>query len=144
MGKVISCYNVRFLLLYFLSCLNIWIQCIISESFRDDKEFIDTHYQWQFLCMAYIPAIKRFTYVIHLKTWELDLFPYLPSDLLFFVILSLILGYSDHENEHYSGVTVRQTEHSPLSLSMYDERQNILHFMSSVSILNNMDTNYIQ
>lgn len=27
---------------------------------------------------------------------------------------------------------------------MYDERQNILHFMSSVSIMNNMDTNYIQ
>lgn len=26
-------------------------------------------------------------------------------NLLFFVILSLILGYSDHENEHYSGVT---------------------------------------
>lgn len=60
------------------------------------------------------------------------------------MILSLILGYSDHENEHYSGVTVRQTEHSPLSRSMYDERQNILHFMSSVSIMNNMDTNYIQ
>lgn len=116
----------------------------LKASFRDDKEFIDTRYQWQFICMAYIPAIKRFIYIIHLKTWELDLFPYLPSDLLFFVILSLILGYSDHENEHYSGVTVRQTEHSPLSLSMYDERQNILHFMSSVSILNNMDTNYIQ
>nr|XP_022321441.1 low affinity vacuolar monovalent cation/H(+) antiporter-like isoform X1 [Crassostrea virginica] len=26
-------------------------------------------------------------------------------NLLFFVILSLILGYTDHENEHYSGVT---------------------------------------
>lgn len=60
------------------------------------------------------------------------------------MILSLILGYTDHENEHYSGVTVRQTEPSSLSLFMCDERQKILYFMSSVSILNDMDTSYVQ
>lgn len=78
-------------------------------------EFIDTRYQWKFINLyLWYSSNHNGSDITMYYTFEdlreLDLFPYLMSDLLFFVILSLILGYTDHENKHYSGVTVRQTE----------------------------------